>query len=384
MSELRVLAVIEAGTLSGPAKNLLRFASRVRSAGNLPRIEFSVATFHRGDPLIANTPFLKSAAAAGIPVDVVGERRRFDLGVIGGLRAVIEKRQPDILQTHAVKTNFLVRIGQLAQDRRWLAFHHGYTAENFVVGLYNRLNPWSLNAANRVVTVCNPFRDQLIKAGVRKPSIEVLPNAIEDFVPPSPEAVDALRTRLGGKPEAKLILSVGRLSSEKGQIHLLRAAAAMRAQHPDWAFRIILVGDGPEHAALVKFVADSQLEDVIHFAGHQLDVRPYFALADVFALPSLSEGSPNVILEAMAAGIPIVATKVGGVPETVIDGESALLCAAGSGAESQFTAALSKLIAPNLEAEELSNRLVSAGRARLPLFSPAAYESSLRSIYTSL
>ncbi len=380
---LRVVAVIEAGTMSGPAKNLLRFCRRVRAGESGPRIEFTIATFHRGEPGEARTPFLTAAAKDGIPVDVIGERRRFDPAVVGGLRKVLERRRPHILQTHAVKTNFVVRAGGLGAGRRWLAFHHGYTAENWMVGLYNRLNPWALGGADGVVTVCGPFREQLVGAGVEAGKIAVLPNAIEDFVPPSADEVSALRGRLAGSGE-RIVLTIGRLSREKGQIHLLRAAAALAGRRPDWKFRLVLVGDGPERAALEAAAGGGVLAGRVHFAGHQQDVRPYLAAADVFALPSLTEGSPNVILEAMAAGLPIVATRVGGVPETVIDGESALLCQAGEGGEVELAAALERVLGPDEEAATLGEGLRVGARARLALFTPEAYEASLRRIYAGL
>src|SRR5581483_5086987 len=91
------------------------------------------------------------------------------------------------------------------------------------------------------------------------------------------------------------------------------------------AFTLLLIGDGLRRNLLEKQVRDRHLESFVLFAGQKRDVRPYFAAADVLVLPSLSEGSPNVILEAMSARVPIVAADVGGVSEIVSDGDSALL-----------------------------------------------------------
>jgi glycosyltransferase involved in cell wall biosynthesis len=374
--KLRVVAVLEALTVTGPAKNLLRFCRRVRAGGEGPPIEITIASFARGDGAAGAKDFL--AAAEGIPVDLIPEAGRFDWKVIEGLRAVLKKRQADILQTHAVKSGFLTRLGGLHHDYRWLAFHHGYTAEKWFVRGYNQLNRWSLPAAGRVVTVCQPFAGQLAATGVDTRRLEVLPNAIEPYRPPGPDTVEALRARLQLKPGEKVILAIGRLSQEKGQSDLMRAVAKLVQRMPQTPLRLLLVGDGVDRSALEALADRLGIGALCIFAGQQKDVSPYWACADVFVLPSLSEGSPNVLLEAMAAGKPIVSTAVGGVPETVVDEESALLCPAGQ------PEVLAGKLERILSESGLAERLVAAASARLALFTPEAYERSLRAIYARL
>ena len=91
------------------------------------------------------------------------------------------------------------------------------------------------------------------------------------------------------------------------------------------SFRLILVGDGPEREHLTEDAARLAITEICRFAGHRNDVRPWYRTASVFALPSHSEGSPNVVLEAMAAGVPVIATEVGGVPEIMQDGVTGLI-----------------------------------------------------------
>lgn len=372
---LRVVAVLEALTVTGPAKNLLRFCRRVRAGGEGPRIEITIASFTRGSSSAAAKDFLAAAAADGIPVDLIPEQGRFDRKAIAGLRAVLGQRKADILQTHAVKSAFLTRFGGLQREYRWLAFHHGYTAEKWFVHLYNQLNRWSLLAADRVVTVCQPFARHLESTGVDPQRLDVLPNAIEAFRPPTAEAVAKVKTQLGLKPGEKVILTIGRLSREKGQADLLRAVQLLRRRQPDWPLRLVLVGDGVDRVMLEALATSLDLKQVCCFAGQQRDVAPYWACADVFALPSHSEGSPNVVLEAMAAGCPIVSTAVGGVPDTVIDEQSALLC----------PPAQPEILAGKLERllgdATLAAQLREQASLRLDLFTPEAYERSLRAIY---
>jgi glycosyltransferase involved in cell wall biosynthesis len=369
------VAVIEAATLTGPAKNLLRFCALARASGD-PELaaEVSVVTFKRGGAGGASTPFLEAARAAGIPAEVIAEQRRFDAGVTRGLAEILDRIEPDIVQTHSVKSHFLMRWTGLGRRRRWVAFHHGYTFDDLKMRLYNQLDRWSLRAAGRVVTVCGPFARGLERTGVDPRLIHVLPNSIEEAGRVDQQQIQALRERLGIRPEERVILSVGRFSAEKAQIDLVRAAGQLRRLHPGVSFRLVLVGDGPERERVESAASAEGLEAL--FPGHQRDIRPYYGLADIFALPSHSEGSPNVILEAMMAGVPIAATLVGGVPETVRDEESALLVPARDPAA--LAAALGRLLTDRELAATLARNAAREARER---FSPLSYQRSLVKIY---
>ena len=377
MSEvLRVVAFLEAATVTGPAKNLLRFCQRVRAGQGRERVEITLATFVRDG---GRNAFLEAAGAAGVPVDTVEEKGRFDVGVIEKMRAVLRKRGAHILQTHAVKSAFLARAGGLVRQARWLAFHHGYTAEDLKVNLYNQLNRWSLRGAGRVVTVCQPFADALVQTGLKRSSIDVLPNAIEGFEAPSLELVSEMRQRWGLKEEEQILLTVGRLSREKGQIHLIRSLEKLRQMDNTLAYRALLVGEGPERKRLEDAVRVAELGGRLVFTGQQKDLRPYFACADLFVLPSLTEGSPNVVLEAMAAGVPIVATAVGGVPETVGTEDGVALLSAATDAQG-----MAENLLQLMRDRQLRMAMGSRGRTRSLKFTPEEYEKRLRGIYARL
>jgi glycosyltransferase involved in cell wall biosynthesis len=123
-------------------------------------------------------------------------------------------------------------------------------------------------------------------------------------------------------------------------------------------------------------VSDAALGDAVVFCGQQSNVRPFYAMADAFALPSLSEGSPNALLEAMAAGVPSVATRVGGVPEIATDRETALLVYPSN--PTDLAAALEALLADRETAGEMALR---AKQHVLDRFSPVAQTEALRRVY---
>ena len=349
---------MEASSVTGPAKNLLQFAKAAR-----PEIDLSILTFVRL-PAVDNA-FLEAVRTAGLPITVIPERFRYDPGALAALSRHLAETRPDIVQTHGIKSHFFARFLR-RPPLRWIAYHHGYTTENNKVRLYNQLNRLTLPHADRVLTVCEPFAGLLANQGVSAERIHVLPNTIAPRPPVNQERVAALRQSLQLPPDVPILLAVGRFSSEKGHADLLRAFA----QLPDSA-RLVLVGDGILLSELERLAGPR-----VTFAGHQSDVSPYYALATHFVLPSLSEGSPNVLLEAMAAGLPIVSTRVGGVPETVTDGESALLVPAGD--PTALATALRRL----LDQPAYAQQLAAAGRHRVAThFSPAQYRQSMLKIY---
>ena len=319
---IRVLALMEANSATGPAKNLIEFSTMVRRGTDVPAIEIALATFLRGAQ--TDSPFIAAAEASAIQVYRLHERWRFDAAVRAQLRTIVERYRPDIVQSHNVKSHALVRWMGLYREYPWVAFNHGYTATNLKDTFYNQFDRWSLRKAYRVVAVCESFAEKLARRGITKPRIRVQHNSVAPFVRPPLDAIQAVRSEFS-LDQHRIVLCLGRLSREKGHVDLLTATALLRHRRPDLRFRVILVGDGPQRSVLLAQRAQLGLEDTVILAGFRSNVAPYYAIADVMALPSHSEGSPNVVLEAMSAGVPIVATAVGGVLEMLENACTGLL-----------------------------------------------------------
>jgi glycosyltransferase involved in cell wall biosynthesis len=193
-------------------------------------------------------------------------------------------------------------------------------------------------------------------------------NAIEPFPVPA-------------RPPANLLtlVAIGRLSAEKGHRYLLTAVNLLRQIRPELRFRVVLVGDGPERARLQRQTADLGIADLVEFAGHESDPLPYYAAADVFVLPSLTEGSPLALLEAMMARVPVIATRVGGIPETVTDERSALLVPA------EDAPALAKAMERLLTDRALAAHLeANAYQDVTTRHTPEAYATALVELYRAL
>jgi glycosyltransferase involved in cell wall biosynthesis len=199
---------------------------------------------------------------------------------------------------------------------------------------------------------------------------------IRPFVPVPEKQKAELRRRLGLDEGTRVLLSVGRLSSEKGHMDLVQAFSRIVGMARPSRLRLVIVGDGPERPRVERCCRDLGLTGLVTLTGQQEDVNPYYGIADVFVLPSRSEGCPNVLLEAMAAGVPVVATQVGGVPETVTNGKEAILV------KRQDHDGLALATARILKDADLRARLVSAARQVAGRKTPEAYFKSIASVFS--
>lgn len=383
-SKIKILAIVEATTVNALAKNVLEF-QRVASeleqqSSDFPGIELSLVTFDRassGSEARSDNEFVSAARELGVEIDIVQERRRFDLNVISALRQIVAQRVPDIVVTHSVKSHFLVLRSRLWRAFPWVAFHHGYTSTDRKMRLYNQFDRWSLPKADRVITVCEAFAQDLARTkGVARARVSVKHNSIRPQSSSVAEEARALREQLRIADDERIVLAVGRLSREKAHADLIEACNHLRATHPDLKAKFVIVGEGPERDNLEALAASLGISDRIIFTGHESDVRPYYEFADVLANSSHSEGSPYVLLEAMSIGLPIVATAVGGVPEMLKDEDSALLVPARN--RQAMAAAIARLLSDEQLAKTLSKNATGLVATR---FSPEAYVRSLTEIY---
>jgi len=368
---------MESDFVTGPAKNLLEFAKRARQAPDgLPGVDLSTATYLRGNDDPADNGFITAARRACVRMDLIREKARFDLAVIPQIREILETHKPDIVQTHNVKSHFLMRYSGLWREYRWLAFHHGYVTTDAKMRMYNQLDRWSLQKASHLVTVCGPFREQLESRGIPSERITVRHNAVNPFARPSANAVEAARKSIACSRKTPLLVMVSRLSHEKGHIDVLDALAILKRNGV--VFHLVVVGEGFERGAIERAREDLGLMEDVTLTGHQDDVRPYLAMAALYLMPSHSEGSPNSLLEAMTAGVPCVASNVGGIPEIMTNESTGLLTPPRD--PEALAAAIGRLLSnPALAASLAANALAETRR-----FSPDAYHAALVRIYQTV
>ncbi len=370
---IRILIVVEARTVAGSVKPVLEFAREASKPNAAVPMEITFLTFARHE---TENPLTHAVQAAGLEIDVIQERFPFDWKVLPQLREAVLRRKPDVLWSNSVKSHFLVRLAGLHKLTNWLVFHHGYTTTAFRTRCYNLLDYWSHRGAAQVVTVCENFRDLLASQGVARNKIAVQHSSIRQAGPVDENTVRATRQSLGLSDETPVVLTVGRLSQEKGQDSLVRAMAEVRQKVP--GVKLLIAGDGPERNALLALRTSLGLEDTVVLLGHQDNVRVLYGVAQVFALPSHSEGSPNVLLEAMDAGAVVVASAVGGIPEMAEDGVNALLVPARN------DAALASALVRVLMDPALRQALTKQARAGLDQYSPEKYFKNLSAVLAAV
>lgn len=226
---------------------------------------------------------------------------------------------------------------------------------------------------DRFLCVSDEIAQQLLAAGVPDDKLVRLANGVDTsvYAPAWPEQRARLRTELG-LPDAPLVIYSGRLAPEKGPRLLARAWGQVHARRPD--AHLVVLGEGPERDALVAPKASN-----IHLLGSQSNVLAYLQAADIFVLPSEREGLSNALLEAMATGLACVATRVGGTPELVTDGESGLLVAPND------ADALAEALLRTIGDAPLRARLGAAARAFVTArYSLDAVIAQLRTLYITL
>jgi glycosyltransferase involved in cell wall biosynthesis len=370
----KVLVIVEAHKVTGPVKNLMdycRWCSAQSGGHNLP--EFTLATFSRTTQDRVSQ-FASEVERAGIRLHFISERGRFDHKVIDQLKRLVELTKPDIIQTHSVKSHFLVRLAGLPRRRPWIIFHHGYTTTDWKMRLYNLLDRWSVRAASCIVTVCFPFAAEMQRIGVSQNQIRIVHNAIRPAIHATDEAVGDFRRTLAIAEGVPIILTVGRLSDEKGHRDLLVAFRKV-IDDLEGNFHLVILGEGPELSTLEKSIQQLGLKGRVSLAGHLQDPSTAYSVASIFVLPSHREGSPNALLEAMAYGLPIVSCAVGGVPEIATDQDNALLVPPRS--PMHLAAAMLKLLSD----PKLGRSLGVRARTRAESFTTEVRAAMLSQIY---
>jgi glycosyltransferase involved in cell wall biosynthesis len=259
-----------------------------------------------------------------------------------------------------------------------IAVSRGWTGECFKVRLYERLDRLCLRWMDRVVCVSEAQAVRVRCAGVRPQRVRVIPNAVDPERFADPEA--HYRTKLlryFRQPRTRIVGAAGRLSPEKGFDVLVAAAARVVQADPSVGF--VLFGEGPERANLLRRINAAGLTGSFVLSGFRADLDRFMPFFDLLTLPSFTEGMPNVVLEAFAAGVPVVASAVGGTPEVVEDGQSGFLVPPGR------PEALAARITEALASEDRLRDMGLHGRQRvLDEFSFAAQAERYRRLFEEL
>lgn len=308
---VRVLQIIPSLDRSGAEKQLTLLAT------HLPRDRFDVHVC----ALTRSGPFEKVLREAGIPVHIIGKRLKWDPTSLWRLYRLIGQLQPQIVQTWIFAANCYGRVAArmagvptiLASERcvdEWKSGYH-FTIDRL-------LARWT----RKIVVNADAIGEFYARRGIDREKIVTIKNAIVAGDVVVQNSTD-IRKRLDLPAVGPVIGFIGRLWPQKRVQDLIWAADILRLS--GWRADILVVGDGPRRGSLEKFVREIDIGDQVHFLGHRDDVPEILNLVDLVVLPSAYEGLPNVLLEAMAVGKPVIACQVPGVDEVVVHGQTGLL-----------------------------------------------------------
>lgn len=303
---LRVAFLIAASEVSGSARQLVGTVLGLRELGVPTRV---IITQRRGQPVSA---FRDHLVKLDVDVKLAEERGAFDPRLIGTVRQSLDGWDATVLETHGYKPHAVgYALRRAGAPFAWVGLMHGLTAENAKVKIYHQLGILALGSADQIVVMSNQQADLFSR---NRDKVRVIFNSVL----PVPEDHGA-ELNLEGLSRP-LIGVVGRLSPEKGVDVFLEAAAILESG--GFGFGAALAGNGPELESLRSQALETGLSERVRFVGPVSRMRQFYEEIDLLVIPSRSEGLPNVLLEALAAGLPVISTRVGSVPQ-VLEGYNA-------------------------------------------------------------
>ena len=315
-------ARVVTGAGGGPEKTILNSPRFLHPLG----YRMVCAYMHPpGDP--GFDTITRNAAKYQAPLISIPDRGAWDWRVVTQALAVCKREKVTVWHGHDYKTNALGLLLKRLWPMRLVTTVHGWVQQTRRTPLYYRIDQLCLPRYERVICVSDDLLEACLSVGVPAKNCVLLENGIDASEYSRRQTVAEAKAALGLPAAGLVIGAVGRLSGEKGFDVLIRSVHALVARGLD--VRLVIVGEGGERANLEGLIRELQLGDRVRLAGWQADVRGYFEAMDVFALSSLREGLPNVLLEAMALEVPVVSTRVNGVPRLIQDGRNGFLVNAG-------------------------------------------------------
>lgn len=310
----KVLHLRASGQLLGAERVVLELSTYLPNFGYESLIGIPVETSHP-DP-----EFLTSARESGYTAIKLPIDNAFDLSVTKKIREYIKDNNIDIIHSHGYREDLYAIMAR--SSAKLVATNHLWKRTNIKLKIYAALDALLLKKFDSVIAVSKPVKQEMLTAGIRNEKISVISNGIDASKFSIEASKSTARTSLNLPQDAKIIGSISSLSKEKGLNYLIDAAAQVIKAEPQ--LHLFIVGDGEERANLQEQADSLGLTHHVTFAGRRKDIPQILAALDVFALPSLNEGLPMSLLEAMAAGKAVIASDVGDV-SVVVREETGLL-----------------------------------------------------------
>jgi glycosyltransferase involved in cell wall biosynthesis len=270
-----------------------------------------------------HTELHEFAISNGIDSKIFECRGALDLKSIFFVRNFIKSKKIDIIHTHGYKSNFYALFATLFYSIPLVATCHPWIISSNKGKRYSRLDKILLRKFDKIVSISEHVRQQLLNAGIPDHKITHIDNGININSYKNNDDPILVRNKYNIPDNVKVICSVGRLSKEKGHHILLDAAKRVLDRFPNTYF--IFAGEGLLLSHLKSYAKRIGIDQKVHFPGFVKQIPKLLSAIDIFVLPSLTEGMPMALLEAMAAKKPVVSTNVGSIPQLISHDKTGLL-----------------------------------------------------------
>ena len=306
------------GCGGGPEKTILRSPRYIDAS----RYKMSAAYIYpEGDPGMCI--IRQNAKQFGCPLYEVAETRAFDHNSVRALLELCRELDIDIWLGHDYKSNLIGLLLKRYHNMKLVTTAHGFTRETWRTRLYYHIDNMAMLGYDRVITVSPKLVMHCAQHGVNPDRLQYIPNAIDTAEYARTHRTTDAKVRLGMSTDRFAIGVIGRFSPEKAVDRAIQMMPRLLADHP--LVELHLIGDGPERKRLEAQAMSLGVADLIHWWGWQSDARAIYESLDALVLPSRTEGLPNVVLEAMAMGVPVAATNVGGVSDLLDGGRCGII-----------------------------------------------------------
>jgi glycosyltransferase involved in cell wall biosynthesis len=363
---LTVLHVTAPARFGGLESVVCSLSAGQRSAGHRVHV---AATLTGDDPA---HPFVRAARETGAEVHAIVASSREYRKEWAALTELCRRIRPSVVHTHGYRSDVMAGAVARRLGIPAVATVHGFVRGSWKSRLYEWLQLRSYRRFDAVAAVSRPQVGEIAAAGVDAARIHLIPNAFSGRVDRSARA--AVRAEMGLAPELFHVGWVGRLSREKGADVLLEALPELS----DLPVQLSFVGDGPERPALEARARELGVAERVRWHGFVEDASRLLPALDAFVLSSRTEGTPICLLEAMSAETPIVATRVGGVPDVVGPDEALLVPAEDSAA---IARAVREVYA---DPERARGRVQAATRRLAERYDPSAWFDRYVALYRSI
>jgi glycosyltransferase involved in cell wall biosynthesis len=340
---------VVAGSGGGPDKTILNSPRFLTAAGYRMLCGYMHPPGDRGFAQLRGR-----AEALLAPLLSIPDRGPWDCAVIGRLLHICRRERVRIWHGHDYKSNALGLLLRRFWPMHLVTTLHGWVKQTRRTPLYYKIDELCLPRYEVVISVSPDLHERSLACGVPADRCLLIENGIDIAQYARRQTIDEAKRSLGLLPERLALGAVGRLSPEKGFDRLIRSVHQLLQTGLD--LELVIAGDGDDRPRLEQLIDELGVRDRVRLLGYCADPRQLYEALDVFVLSSLREGLPNVLLEAMALEVPVVATRIAGIPRLIQDGDNGLLVAADNADE------LARALASLVGDARLRSRLGQAAR----------------------